>query len=107
VLLFSTLEVFLYTIISTLIFFLLVVFSTLLYFRLKKQNLAKLHLGICPNCDAKPKEFTNPTSGEKFKIYPIESKLLKSGGCSGVSDIQYKCKECRFEQVHQEFMGSC
>ena len=92
-----------YTIISTLILFLIVVFSILLYFKLKTKNLRKLHNGTCPSCDATKKEFTNPTNGMKIKVDVITTKLLRSGGCSGASEIQYKCKECGFKFVSSEF----
>ena len=96
-----------YTIISTLILFFIVVFSIRLYFKLKKENLTKLHNGICPSCDATKKEFTNPTNGMKIKVDVIMAKVLRSGGCSGASEVEYKCKECGFKMVSSEYGGSC
>lgn len=96
-----------YTIISTLILFLVVVFSILLYFKLKKENLIKLHNGICPSCDATKKEFTNPTNGMKINVDVIQAKVLRSGGCSGTTEVEYKCKECGFSYVSSEYGGGC
>ena len=36
----------------------------------------------------------------------IKSKLLRSGGCSGTNEIEYRCKECDYKTVRSEH-GSC
>ena len=97
-----------YAIISTLILFFIVVFSILLYFKLKRDNLTKLHNGICPSCGASKKEFINQTNGTKINVDAIRIKLLRSGGCSGTSEIEYRCKECDFKFISSEYSGgSC
>jgi hypothetical protein len=96
-----------YTIFSTLILFLILIFSILLYFKLKTQNLIKLQNGECPSCGAAKKEFTNPTNGMKIKVDVIMAKVLRSGGCSGTNEIEYRCKECDFKFVSSEYAGSC
>jgi rubredoxin len=97
----------LYTIISTLILFLIVIFSILLYFKLKTQNLKSLHNGTCPSCGATKKEFVNPTNAMTIKVDVILIKVLRDGGCSNTTELEYKCKECGFKLISSEYKGYC
>lgn len=94
------------TILIILILFLLSIFSVLLYYKIKKSRLEKLQNGICPNCGAKPKVFFDPEN-RKFTIPVLEARLLKSHGCSGIKEIEYRCKECDHKEVHAEVGGGC
>jgi hypothetical protein len=81
-----------------LVLFVLIVLGILLFMKTKQIRISKLEAGICPNCDAKEKQIQTPNG--LLKIPAIESKLLKSHGCSGVADIEYYCKECEIKEVH-------
>lgn len=37
-----------------------------------------------------------------FKSEAISARMLKSGGCSGVNDIEYRCKECGLKEVYSQ-----
>ncbi|MEA3353401.1 MAG: hypothetical protein U9Q33_06280 [Campylobacterota bacterium] len=95
-----------YTVISLLIFFLIAVFGTLLYFKSKKDRLADLQQGICPACGSESKTFKDQNTGTTFKVDVIKAKVLRSGGCSGVTEIEYKCSECGLKEVHNS-AGGC
>jgi hypothetical protein len=96
-----------YTTISLLLLFLISIFAILLYMKNKKERLAKLHNGICPSCLTETKRFKDENSGAMFSVSPIESRVLKGGGCSGVSDIEYSCNSCGLKEVHAEIAGRC
>lgn len=96
-----------YTIFGLLIFFLLVIFSSLLYFKLKKSRQADLDNGICPSCHAQTKIFKDQKTGVNFKVEPIKSKLLKSHGCSGIKEIEYKCSSCGLKEIHTSIGQGC
>jgi hypothetical protein len=96
-----------YTTISILLLFLISVFAILLYMKNKKQRLALLHEGTCPSCHEETKRFKDENTGAIFSVSPIESRILRGGGCSGVSDIEYKCNSCGLKEVHSEVAGRC
>ena len=85
-------------VILLLVLFILIVLGILLFMKSKQIRVSKLEAGICPNCDAKEKQINTPNG--LLKIQVIESKLLKSHGCSGVADMEYYCKECEIKEVH-------
>jgi hypothetical protein len=89
-----------YTIISLLILFLIVIFSILLYFKSKKSRQADFENGICPRCEAIAKEFIDESTGVKFKIEVINLRVLKNHGCSGISEIEYRCNSCDLKEIH-------
>lgn len=96
-----------YTTISLLILFLISIFAILLYMKNKKERLSAWHNGICPTCKAETKKFKDEKSGAIFSVSPIESRVLRNGGCSGVSDVEYVCKSCGVKEVHAEIAGRC
>jgi hypothetical protein len=96
-----------YTILSLLIFFLISIFATLLYFKLKTQRKEQLHNGICPACKESAKTFKDPNTGVMFTKDVISARLLKSGGCSGVNEIEYRCSNCGLKEVHSENSNGC
>lgn len=89
-----------YTVLSLLIFFLIAVFSVLLYFKLKNSRKADLANGICPTCGESSKTFKDENTGTVFKVDVIKSRLLKSHGCSGTMEVEYKCSNCGLKEVH-------
>jgi protein-arginine kinase activator protein McsA len=95
------------TIILLIILFLLSIFSVLLYYKVKNSKLSKLQSGICPVCGAKPKEFYDETNNTTFKIDVIKARLLKNHGCSGASDIEYRCTQCDMREVHSQANEGC
>jgi len=95
------------TIIFLLLTFLIVIFSVLQYFKSKKTREAKLNSGECPDCGAKAKVFFDETTNTKFKSEVIKANLLKNHGCSGVSEIEFKCQACGLKEVHQVSSAGC
>ncbi len=90
------------TIIFLLIAFLIVIFSVLLHFKTKHSRVDKLNKGECPSCGAKIKTFYDENSKTTFKSESITARVLKSGGCSGVNDIEYRCKVCGLKEVYSQ-----
>ncbi|RXJ85571.1 hypothetical protein [Arcobacter sp. CECT 8985] len=95
------------TLIFLLLSFLFVVFSILLYFKLKNQRISKLNSGECPDCKEKTRTFYDENTRTMFKNEVITKRVLKNHGCSGVVDIEYKCKNCNLKEVHQVPSNSC
>ncbi len=95
------------TIFTILILFLIVIFSVLLYLKQKTSRLEKLQNGICPDCGAEPKVFIDKETNTKFTNTPIKARLLKNHGCSGASDIEYRCSECELKEVHSQANRGC
>ncbi|SMC09175.1 hypothetical protein [Nitratiruptor tergarcus] len=62
-----------------------------LYIKHKGEHLSKLQQGICPEC-------------EEPAIYVKNSK---KGGCSGTSNVVYKCSACGYEEDFNLGGGSC
>ncbi len=96
-----------YTIISLLIVLLIVVFSILLYFNSKKNRQADLDNGICPQCGAKAKKFTDPNTLVEFKVEVIKTRLIKNHGCSGINEIEYRCNSCDLKEIHTSVGQGC
>ncbi len=96
-----------YTIILLTLIFLLVIFLILLYFNSKKSRQADLDNGICPQCEATAKEFLDENTGVVFKVDSIKSRLLKSYGCSGINEIEYRCNNCNLKEVHNTVGQGC
>lgn len=94
------------TLLLILILFLTTIFSVGLYYKQKNQRKQNLNAGICPECKAEPKIFTKD-DGTKFRIDIIKTKLLKNHGCSGVSEIEYRCEACGHKEVHSITNGGC
>jgi len=96
---------------QTLIFltltFLIVIFSVLQYFKSKKTREFKLNSGICPSCGAKTKVFYDENTKTTFKQEVIKSRILKNHGCSGVTEVEYKCSSCGLKEVHQVANAGC
>ncbi|MFK2823898.1 hypothetical protein [Arcobacter sp. YIC-80] len=90
------------TLIFLLLVFLIVIFSVLLYFKSKHSRVDKLNKGICPDCGATTKTFYDENTKTTFKSEAISARMLKSGGCSGVNDIEYKCKQCGLKEVYSQ-----
>lgn len=90
------------TLIFLLLVFLIVIFSILLYIKTKHARLNKLNKGICPTCGATAKSFYDENTKTTFKQEAITAKVLINGGCSGVNDIEYNCKECGLKEVYSQ-----
>jgi ribosomal protein L35AE/L33A len=96
-----------YTIIAILFLFLISVFSILLFFKSKKERQQKLDEGICPSCDAKTKSFKDENSGALFKVEAIKTRVVKNHGCSGIVEIEYRCKNCGLKEIHNSVGRGC
>ncbi len=90
------------TVILLLILFLISIFSVLLYFKNKHSRLDKLNEGVCPSCGAKTKIFYDSKNNTTFRNEVINTRLLKNHGCSGVNEIEYKCKICGLKEVYSQ-----
>lgn len=96
-----------YTILSLLIFFLIAIFSTLLYYKLKTSRKTDLANGICPACKESAKTFKDKNTGVVFKKEVISARLLKSHGCSGTAEVEYRCSNCGLKEIHTTTGGGC
>jgi hypothetical protein len=90
------------TLIFLLLVFLIAIFSILLYYKNKHSRVDKLNQGICPTCGEKTKTFYDENTKTTFKQEAITAKVLKGGGCSGVNDIEYRCKACGLKEVYSQ-----
>ena len=90
------------TIIFLLLIFLIVIFSVLLYYKNKHSRVDKLNRGECPSCGEKTRTFYDENTKTTFKQDVITARVLKSGGCSGVNDIEYRCKACGLKEVYSQ-----
>jgi hypothetical protein len=90
------------TLIFLLLVFLIVIFSVLLYYKNRHSRVDKLNKGECPTCGEKTRSFYDETTKTTFKQEVITAKVLKSGGCSGVNDIEYRCKSCELKEVYSQ-----
>lgn len=90
------------TLLFLIISFLIVIFSTLLYFKTKTGRVDKLNSGECPSCGEKSRSFMDKSTNTTFKVESITTRLLKNHGCSGVMDIEYRCKSCGLKEVHSQ-----
>ena len=79
-----------YLFIVILILSILGILAYYLYIKQKGEKLYKIEHGICPECDNKS----------------INIKRSKSGGCSGTTNIIYKCENCGYEEEFN-INGSC
>lgn len=96
------------TLIFILIIFLISIFASLLYFKNKNFRVTKLNAGTCPLCGEKTKYFFDEKTNTNFKVEVITKKVLKNHGCSGVNEIEYKCKKCGLKEVYpQNLNTSC
>lgn len=96
------------TLFLLLILFLISIFSTLLYFKSKKSRLNLLNNQECPACGAKQTTFIDKNTNTTFTQDVIESRILKSHGCSGVVEIEYYCKNCGLKEIHStNSLSSC
>lgn len=90
------------TLIFLLLTFLIVIFSILLYFKNKNSRVDKLNSGECPDCGEKTRIFFDETTKTQFKSDVITTRILKNHGCSGVNDIEYRCKSCGLKEVYPQ-----
>lgn len=90
------------TIIFLLLVFLIVIFSVLLYYKNKHSRVNKLNSGECPDCHSTAKTFYDENTKTTFRQEAVSAKVLKNGGCSGVNDIEYKCKVCGLKEVYSQ-----
>jgi len=96
-----------YTIIGILLLFLISVFSILLLFKSKKSRQELLDKGTCPSCNASVKSFKDEKTGALFKVEVIKQRILKNHGCSGITEIEYKCNNCGLKEVHNSVGQNC
>lgn len=90
------------TLIFLILAFLIAIFSVLLYYKNKHSRVDKLNNGECPSCGEKTKTFYDENTKTVFKYEVISASILKSGGCSGVNDIEYRCKSCGLKEVYSQ-----
>ena len=90
------------TIFFILLLFLIVIFSVLLYYKNRHSKLDRLNKGECPSCGAKPRIFFDENSKKTFRQEVIKTSVLKNHGCSGVNDIEYRCKVCGLKEVYPQ-----
>lgn len=90
------------TLIFLLLLFLIAVFSILLYYKNKHSRVDKLNKGECPSCGAIPKVFYDEVHRTRFTQEVITKNVLKSHGCSGVHEIEYRCKNCGLKEVYSQ-----
>ncbi len=90
------------TLIFLLLAFLIVIFSVLLYFKNRHSHVDKLNAGECPSCGESTKIFYDENMKTTFKQEVISTRVVKSGGCSGVNDIEYKCKICGLKEIYSQ-----
>ncbi len=90
------------TLIFLLLVFLISIFSVLLYYKSKHSRVDKLNRGECPSCGEKTRTFYDENTKTTFRQEAITAKILKSGGCSGVHDIEYRCKFCGLKEVYSQ-----
>lgn len=90
------------TVIFLLLIFLIVIFSVMLYYKTKHSRVDKLNSGECPNCGQKTKTFYDENSKTTFRSEVITKRVLKDGGCSGVHDIEYRCKSCGLKEIYSQ-----
>ena len=96
-----------YTIVSLILFLLIVIFTILLFFKSKKIRQDKLESGLCPVCGATTKQFTDKSTNTIFKVEAISKRVLKTHGCSGITEYEYKCNSCGLKEVHNSVAQSC
>ncbi|MGM0534060.1 MAG: hypothetical protein ACQERK_06160 [Campylobacterota bacterium] len=96
-----------YTLIALVLLLIFAAASVLLYYQIKHKRLHTYKKGECPNCGAKPKRFFDRVNDTYIEQKPIKPRLLKGGGCSGASAIEYYCKECEIKEVFHENSGGC
>jgi hypothetical protein len=90
------------TIIFLLLTFLIVIFSVLQYYKSKHSRVDKLNSGQCPSCGEKTKTFYDENTRTTFKSEVISTRILKNHGCSGINDIEYRCKICGLKEVYSQ-----
>ena len=95
------------TVIFLILAFLIVIFSVMQYFKSKKTRESKLNEGICPSCGEKAKTFYDANTKTSFKQEVIKSRILKNHGCSGVTEVEYRCNVCGLKEVHQVSSAGC
>ena len=95
------------TVIFLILAFLIVIFSVMQYFKSKKTREFKLNEGICPSCGEKAKTFYDANTKTSFKQEVIKSRILKNHGCSGVTEVEYRCNVCGLKEVHQVSSAGC
>ena len=96
-----------YTIIGILLLFLISIFSVLLFYKSKKSRQSLLDQGTCPVCDSSTKSFKDEKTGALFKVEVIKKRILKSHGCSGITEIEYTCNNCGLKEVHNSVGQNC
>ncbi len=80
-----------YLFIVSLILTALAALAYYLYIRHKGEKLTKLQSGICPEC------------GEQA----VHPKSQRGGGCSGTTNITYRCDACGYEEDFNVAGGGC
>ncbi|CAM3831529.1 hypothetical protein [Arcobacter cloacae] len=95
------------TIIFLLLAFLIAIFSVLLYFKTKNSRLNTLLNGECPSCKEKRKTFFDKNTNTTFTSEIISSRVLKNHGCSGVTEVEFSCKNCGLKEIHPINSSSC
>jgi hypothetical protein len=97
-----------YTILTLIIILLIIIFSIALYFNSKKSRQAQLDNGTCPQCNATYKSFRDENTGTYFKVDVIKTRIIKNHGCSGISEIEYRCNSCELKEIHTTIgQGGC
>ena len=96
-----------YTIVLILIFLLISIFSVLLYFKSKKDRQYSLDTGTCPSCAESFRTFRDESTNSTFRVDVIKKRVLKNHGCSGITEIEYKCESCGLKEIHNSVGQGC
>ena len=57
--------------------------------------------------EQKQKLFLTKLQKQLLEQEVIRSKILKNHGCSGVTEIEYRCSACGLKEVHQVSSAGC
>lgn len=55
----------------------------------------------------KKKNFFDKNTNTTFTSEIINSRVLKNHGCSGVTEVEFSCKNCGLKEVHPINSSSC
>ena len=96
-----------YTFIAILLLLLASVVAVLLYYQIKAKRLQSFKKGVCPNCGAQTTTFFDNEKQITVSKTAITSRVLRSNGCSGGVQMEYRCKECDIKEVFNESSRGC
>ncbi|MCK5294808.1 MAG: hypothetical protein KAJ49_09160, partial [Arcobacteraceae bacterium] len=63
--------------------------------------------GTCPRCGETYRTFKDENTNTTFRVDVIKSRVLKNHGCSGITEIEYRCNSCGLKEVHNSVGQGC